>query len=245
MVYFFHRNFDQLKQLARHGCDYKREWKIAVTHFTRENSVSTCSDHEGSHKFQTTAKKKSLLRVGKNSTFPQGKTANCCHFSEQCEFCFIWSQKTSWVFSLLGFSIPGVCGEVRAGGEGELCEERPGLATASSSRFQPPHSRGHKYVTHTWLLFFKQLKILSGWSGNLHWLHPGKKSKSSNGLAVGWLGLPSSTFLENMLRHLMVIWKPFTDYIEVISSIEFLTLLTVSQEYLPTLGSLLSSAVTG
>lgn len=134
MVYFFHRNFDQLKQLARHGCDYKREWKIAVTHFTRENSVSTCSDHEGSHKFQTTAKKKSLLRVGKNSTFPQGKTANCCHFSERCEFCFIWSQKSSWVFSLLGFSIPGVCGEVRAwGGGGALWGE----AGAGHSQFQP------------------------------------------------------------------------------------------------------------
>jgi len=52
-------------------------------------------------------------------------------------------------------------------------------------------------------------------------------------------------FLVNMLRHLIVIWKPFSDYTAVISSIEFLMLLARSLKYLHTLGPFPSFPIMG
>lgn len=50
-------------QIARAGCDWEREWKIATTHFTTANSISTCLNCRGSRKFQKSPKIKPFGRA--------------------------------------------------------------------------------------------------------------------------------------------------------------------------------------
>lgn len=71
-----------------------------MTHYTKENSIPAYSDCKGSHIFQPTAKRNSLLLEGKNITLLV-KEKKQTVVLEQCKFHLTGSQKMPFVLNFL------------------------------------------------------------------------------------------------------------------------------------------------